>query len=106
MNSANSDPTTARNTQRPIFSGDDRAGSGTTDPVAPFSSHGFDASPCFESHHPPMLASTTRYSTMLAMGQSRCDAPASGLVLRHEILCCSRDAIIVGPAIDHGRSLA
>ena len=57
MKSANSEPTTARNTPRPIFAvGKDDAPASGTSPIAPSSNQGLAVSLCCDSHQTTIAA--------------------------------------------------
>src|ERR1700674_2070646 len=103
MKSANSEPTTARNTPSPIVAaGRDDAPVPGKSSIAPTSSHGLDVNLCCDNHHATMVPITARNSNvMLTVRVSRSGSWGCRLVLRHEILLNAWHAVIVGPAIDY-----
>src|SRR5690349_19317650 len=98
MKSAKREPTTARKTPSPTLAVDEGEGSGMGPSRTPCSSHGFDITPWRRSHHVPIVKSAVRNKRMLPMRDSRRDLSV-GLILRDEVLCRARNAVIVGPTI-------
>src|ERR1700694_3109751 len=103
MKSANSEPTTARNTPSPIVAaGRDDAPVPGKPSIAPTSSQGLDVNLCCDNHHATMAPTTARNSNvMLTARVFLSGSPGCRLVLRHEILLGARHAVVVSPAIDH-----
>src|ERR1700674_1837090 len=104
MNSANSEPTTVRNTPSPIVAAgrDDAPVPGKSSSIAPTSSQGLAVNLCCDNHHATMAPITARNSNvMLTARVSLSGSWGCRLVLRHEILLSAWHAVIVGPAIDH-----
>src|SRR5688500_8813758 len=108
MNSAKSEPRAASSTPRPTLA------TGVADtpvpgssPVGPCSSHGLDASLCLESHQTAITARPEKNRIVAPTAARPLGGPrrAVRLVLGDEVLRRAGDAVIVGPAVDHGRLL-